>query len=256
MIPFADLPPDLSDHFGEVHRRPPLVRTIEDEPLAGLPPRERDVNDFRPGTIDVRLKLAFDGVGNGPLSLFGSIIGWNELGFGVDVGVLGEEDITIGVGGEVYVASPVAFYLFSTVLFDLLSPNAQIDWSAAETGLLGRVTVHYNALKTINLYGAGLAGPNTYGFRARVVDSDGDELRARFRTTGFRVGIAGGATHTWDSNWTLSGELRYLVTPRLKRATEIELVDANGEPAGTFDTVAYQRGPKGFSWQIMVGRRF
>jgi hypothetical protein len=258
LIPFVLPPmafeaPELAAHYAEVR---PFREVATQDSAGGLPPRPRDLNDFTPGTIDVRGKLAFDGVGNGPFSLVGSFIGWNEIGFGVDVGVVGQEDITVGIGGEIYVASPVIFFLFSELLFDLLSPSAQTDWSAAETGMLGRVTIHYNALKTFEVYAAGLLGPNTYAFRATVTDEDGDQLRARFRTVGVRTGIAGGALHAWESGWTLSGELRYLITPRARSAGEIDLVNGSGDVVSVLDTVLYQRGPKGFSWQIMAGHRF
>ena len=253
MIPMFALPPmDLSDAY----TRPPLYRVVQDESLAGLPPRERDINDFLPRTVDVRVKLAFDGVGNGPFSILGALIGWNELAIGVDVGLVGREDITVALGGEFYMASPVLFFVVSELIFDLLAPSAQLDWSASEIGFLARASIHYNALKTVSLYGAGLIGPNTYGFRARVTDSDGDIIRAQFRTTGVRLGIAGGMSHAWDNGWTLSGELRYLISPRVRRALEIDLIDADGDVVGTLNTVGYQRGPKGFSWQLMVGKRF
>lgn len=251
MIPVFDLPPlELAEAFA----LPPLARPQTTVP--GLPPRERDLRDFRAGDVDLKVKIALDGTGNGPLSLVGAFAGWNELLLGVDLGVFEEEDFSVGVGAELYWARPLLFELFSELLVNVLSPTANLDWVAEELGVMARGTVHYNGLETFSPYALVLVGPNRYRFAATLEDEDGAALTARFASGGLRIGLGGGFSTAWGDGWIAGGELRYLLTPRFTAAGEVAVRDADGVQVDTLETVRYQRGPKGFSWLFFAGRRF
>lgn len=227
-----------------------------EEPLPGLPPREDDIQDFRPGNVDLKAKFAFDAVGPSPLSLASAFGGWNELTVGAEVGVFEIEDVTFGVGGELYVARPWMFELLSELFVNVLSDDLTLDWSATEWGALGRGAVHYNGLDTFEFYGLFLFGPNHYAFRLELEDADGNTLSGAHRSAGLRIGAGGGFSTAVGDGWLFGAEGRYLVSPRFKAATSVELTDASGATVEVFDTVLYQRGPKGFSWVLWFGRRF
>jgi hypothetical protein len=212
--------------------------------LAGGPPPQPDR-----GVVEARARVSLDGRSYSPLSLVGALLGWNSLGVALDVGAARRGSTTLSLGGELTLGKPFAAEALGSATFELADGVPGSFWMF-ESGLVGKLTAARSDLKVLTPYACAFFGPAAYRFGVRARGGTG----ASYRTGALRTGLGAGMNGTFEDGWFVGGELRYLVSFRL-RAREDLVVDVDGSPV-TYVFTGIEHPARGFSWVFSVGRRF
>lgn len=230
----------------------------EDDPEEILPAGQEGPGHapaaFHPGTLEIKIRTAFNGAAYGPFSLVGAFLSWTEFQVAVDGGVFTAGDLSIGLGAEAFYGQPWFLQLLSRGVVGA-STGASLRWRLIETGVAGRATFHYGRFETLDPYALVLAGPTLTRMRVRLRT---DELSAegRFATAGMRLGLGGGLAVAAPSGFVGGIELRYLAGFRFQRTAAVELRDDADDLVELFEWSSNQRPPSGASWVFWAGYRF
>lgn len=198
------------------------------------------------GDIDASLYLGFDGTSLSPTSLALAFGGWNELGGSVEVAILDLDDAVISVGLEGFYARPVFGELW---IESHAEENVDVDMAIG--GVLARGSVHLGSSgfafpAQFDPYAMVVIGPTSGSFRVKW-----DDASSRVTEGGIRVGAGVGARWFGDQQWFVDGQLRYLVGFAFDHNDVL-----SPDEDHSWTRSRYQRQPRGFQWQIGVGRRF
>lgn len=202
-----------------------------------------DQSDFLPGVVELRLRLAQVGTSVMPWSLLTSFVGWSEITFGVEIGVLKRNDLVLGLGVEPWLATAA-----------LPSLLAGASWSATERGVALRGNVHFTQFSSVDAWIGGLAGPT---FTELKVNRAVNDVNAdgQLNIQGLRVGAAAGVSTVTRANLVFGAELRYLAGFRFGDQT-FGLTSREGDTLDEHTPSPVQRSPRGFSWSFHAGVRF
>ena len=251
-------PPPPIDVAFEDWRRPPLAIQEVDESVTDGPPVERgeDASDFVPGVLEIKLRTAFNGYSQGPLSLLGALIGWTEFQLCADVGVVQISELTVGLGAEAFYSRPWFLEVFTEALGNLLlGDNGEFDWKAVNKGFAVRGTLHYTGLSALDPYGLFLAGPYRHDVEVSATFADGSGGEASHSTWGMKYGLGGGVASAARSGIMGGVELRYLVGHRFRATDSIVVTSPDGTETQVFEMTGYVKPPRGFSWVVYLGFR-
>ncbi|TNE92628.1 MAG: hypothetical protein EP330_01400 [Deltaproteobacteria bacterium] len=248
-MPLPLLPPPPLPHLVAPAPEPEVSAEAEAPADPGHAPAA-----FNPGTLEIKVRTAFNGAGYSPFSLIGAFLSWTEFQVAVDGGVFQRGDLAIGLGAEGFYGQPWFLQLLSRAVVGATTGET-LRWRLIETGVAGRVTFHYAGLEVLDPYVVALAGPSLTRFRAKVTAGD-TRAEGRFATAGLRMGAGGGIAGASANGFVAGAELRYLAGIRFQTTESVVLTDADGTSVDVFEWSSTQSPPAGFSWVFWAGYRF
>lgn len=243
-------PPEAPLTKKEQRRLERKARATDDSPEAVLA-RMREA-DFTSRDTQIRARIAFQGYGPGPFSLFTAFAGWQELGIDFEKGLATWRDFTVTLGGDAHFGQ-------AWILAALSQPIANYDdfrfrWWMWDAGGGVRSGLHYTGLSSLDPYLFAGLGMSAFKFNAEV-RGWADVPTAAKVTPALRAELGGGLNIPLKAKGlTMGVELRYLITSQFGRATEFDFV--NDTELATFTFFSRHKPPKGFGWVIHVGYRF